>query len=674
MKDANQVSLYEKGLAVLKKVAGEDQLAQIDEQRALCGWREDIARSIEAADVEAQRLLNDASNYFTFSDIIPRTDKLYRDYRESSRIINGDVSALINDIEDDPHTKKGLVNIYEICQDLDIDPSSNCTTTAYRSDHLVLLGTGCGKIPEELIAILDPKIITIIVADWHDWVSSFFSQDWLQIWNRYCTDKKRRICAISSRDCSAIQSYLSINLLPALDHAFIYLSPVASPETKALLQVFSDDGLQRQLNYTGFIMDEYNMLYNSWKSLSSKPRVFTAPNIPVAPSSFIVCASGPSLDSSLSKLKKLSNEHIIIASASAFGSLRKAEVKVDVLCLLERGDFMIEQYTQLVKRYGSNQTRLLASVTTPAEIFDLFTNTMVYFRPALTPLSLFADNPNQILNYEGPQSVNTGVALAIAMGAKRVILCGADLGTRNLDKVRSRDAVGESPREFNIEVEANYGGKAYSNQYLLDGSAVLTQVSKHFACQGARFYNASDGILIAGWDTLLLEDLLIFQDSHLSCNELNLSDNPTERAIASSPLPTYRDNLYRWWDSRPTYNIERMKAMWRTSNPRFAIASTISSILKILDTTNEFFPIAALEIFQLLNINNTHKFEQVGPRIFRGYIIKLLVAAKRQTLVLKSNGIDASQFELRFREMLVRSLFEIRNEIFDLFDMLESSL
>jgi hypothetical protein len=334
---------------------------------------------------------------------------------------------------------------------------------------------------------------------------------------------------------------------------------------------------------------------------------------------------------------------------------------------------MIEPYIQLVKQYGSGNTRLLASVTTPAEIFDVFTNTMVYFRPALTPLSLFAENSNQILNYEGPQSVNTGVAFAIAMGAKQVILCGADLGTRSLDKVRSRDAVGESPREFNIEVEANYGGKAYTNPYLLDGSSVLTQVSNLVACRGAMFYNASDGILIAGWEPLLLDKLVINQDSYSPFKEASSMKNPTEDPIFRSSFPNHRENLYRWWDSRQSYDIELMTAMWRSGNPRFAIASTISSILNILDTTTQLFPIAALEIFRVLNINTTRKFEQVGPRMFRGYIIKLLVAAKRQTVILRSNGIDPYEFELRFRKMLVDSLIEIRGEIFDLFDMLESS-
>ena len=34
---------------------------------------------------------------------------------------------------------------------------------------------------------------------------------------------------------------------------------------------------------------------------------------------------------------------------------------------------------------------------------------MTYFRPALTPVSLFSRGNHEVLAYEGPESINTGV-------------------------------------------------------------------------------------------------------------------------------------------------------------------------------------------------------------------------------------------------------------------------
>ena len=50
------------------------------------------------------------------------------------------------------------------------------------------------------------------------------------------------------------------------------------------------------------------MVWNSWNTLSEKPRVFKSPKIPIA-ENMIVCGSGPSLDKNLDTLQ-ISVEHI----------------------------------------------------------------------------------------------------------------------------------------------------------------------------------------------------------------------------------------------------------------------------------------------------------------------------------------------------------------------------
>lgn len=641
---SKQQFLFAKGKAVLASLAGEQTAEEISLDRAWNLFKKD---SQDTPDQIANEIIQASQSYFVASDIFPRNQDLCNDYRESARLTDNPVNQLINDIEDDPHLKKYLVDLYDLCIKYNIDPGQGYTTTAYKSEHLIFLGTGSGLVQHSLIKLLEPKLITVIVDDWHDWASSFFEIDWLELWNQYCLDPAKRISAISAQDSRALQSYISQNLLPVLDHALVYQSPVISQSHNMLKNIFSDGNLQRQINYLGFIMDEYNMIFNAAKALAKKPRVFNNPQSPGFGGRFLVCASGPSLDVSLPEIQRLSSSAIVVACASSYGTLRRAGIRVDFLCLLERGDFMIEQYTEAVKKFGDDHTRLLASVTTPPEIHDLFKQSCIYFRPALTPVSIFAENINQVLNYEGPQTVNTGVAFSLSLGASEIILCGSDLGVRSLCKVRSQHAIGDSPREFNIQMDANKGGTAYTNMYLLDGQAILSQVAEICKDKEINLLNASDGIKIDGWHPVDLSSL-----DHID---------------VSTPM----QRIEQWWSTRPFYNIELTKSMWLAANPRASLFAVVQQINELLMSDKPFYPVVILEIFNVLKIHDTNKFKQTGPRIIRGQVLKALMTLYRQTIVIRSQNIDPTIYEADARKILADHLSNLTNEILYLFDIIE---
>ena len=66
------------------------------------------------------------------------------------------------------------------------------------------------------------------------------------------------------------------------------------------------------INYLGFTLDEYNMIYDTWKTLSRSPAVYRKPSSSIG-GKFIICGSGPSLDHALPFIKELSKDHIIVA-------------------------------------------------------------------------------------------------------------------------------------------------------------------------------------------------------------------------------------------------------------------------------------------------------------------------------------------------------------------------
>ena len=501
-----------------------------------------------------------------------------------------------------------------------------------------------------LIDQLDPYMLTVVVSDWKDFYTSFAEINWANLWNQYCIDPQRKITVIQTSEPSAVASTLSANSL-LLDHTLIYKADQISAELKIVADATKTDEIERTIYYLGFTMDEYNMIFNSWRSLQSQPLVYSVPPKAEPSGSVIVCGSGPSLDDSLDFIKENENNSLIIACASNYRTLRKAGIEVDVLCLLERGEFLEEQYTQIAKEYGTGKTLLLASVTTPVEVHELFRSSMVYFRPALTPLSLFAQSMDQVLIHEGPQTINTGVALARVINAKQIILAGVDLGTVNCDVPRSRDAVGESPREFEIEVSGNLREKAFTNNTLIDGQRVLERMAVDQFQDGVELINASDGIRIEGWTSM----------------------PPSSIKGGFYPLEAFdKEKFEQWWYRSRRYDMKLFQAMWKASRPRAMVFDRIKKLRQALDSTRPRYPNLLFEMQDLLSINQGTKYEQLAARIIRGGMIKALIAAQRQMIVMADQPDIALEFEERARNLLKSSLNDYYDEIIMLFDKLES--
>ena len=96
------------------------------------------------------------------------------------------------------------------------------------------------------------------------------------------------------------------------------------------------------------------------------------------------------------------------------------------MCLLERGSYEYDNYSSVVNEFGAGNTKLFASSTCDERLLSLFRESMVFFRPGLIPLCIFSTNDDQVLYFDGPQTVNLGVGLCSALGAEECVLV-ADL-------------------------------------------------------------------------------------------------------------------------------------------------------------------------------------------------------------------------------------------------------
>ena len=405
------MSFLHQGLAILETLVPAEKFGSINPDKAFS-----IAQADTSTEDDLSSLYSNANSYLILDDQIPRDPAVAKQWIDdtSHYFPANAIDVFINDIPDDPHSRFDHGSLHFLLKDIGIDPSFNATTSAFKPEALIIIGTGNGKVVNQLIEKIDPKHIIVMCSDWEEWISSFYEMNWLEIWNRYCVDPERSICALQSDNEISIISSLVRDYLAVLDHAFVYLSPSASTQSKKIHEKLMSRLVDRQVAYKGFAMDEYNMIYNTWNSLQKEPRIFRYPSVVPERLDYLVVGSGPSLDTSIEFIKRNQNNYIVVACASNYGVLRHHGIEVDVLCLLERGEFMVEQYQDVQNKYGPSRTKLLASTTTPYQIFELFNDCMVYFRPSLSPVSIFIENERQMLTNEGPQTVNTGVAFAFA--------------------------------------------------------------------------------------------------------------------------------------------------------------------------------------------------------------------------------------------------------------------
>ena len=183
--------------------------------------------------LEIHNYLLQPSNYYTYPDWNPRSEETRKGYSASVEqfISDSDVMQMINDIEDDPHTKRDLLGLSKILQDIGYDLNHCITTTAYKPKHLICFGTGSGHALKQLLDYLDPSALTIIVSDWEDLYSSFAELDWTSLWNEYCINPQKQINIAQTKEPTAAASTLSMNSL-ILDHALMFVADSISSDLK----------------------------------------------------------------------------------------------------------------------------------------------------------------------------------------------------------------------------------------------------------------------------------------------------------------------------------------------------------------------------------------------------------------------------------------------------------
>ena len=626
-----------------------DRYAKLDWQ--LIESRRDCCRKLEQQ--QPWQVCRD--NFLMLPQVLPSSEQTAAHYNELNQgLVLGDGIDQYLDVHGkDPHLLQPLLQLREAVRDQGFDVNNNVTTSVGLKPYfLVAFGTGDGSTLKGLIDQFQPHHLVIALADWQDFATSFWTIDWQELTHQQQTVRGGKLTIGCYKDGRELLSVLTAECHAGVDHALVYLPPEGACDQKAyqLREQITTVDLGNSVTYLGYTIDEHNMVWNSWQTLARQPRVFRQPQQPLG-GRMVVCGSGPSLDASLDQLKTLSRTHLITACGSNLRTLKANGIRVDFLALVERSDDTFTDIKEVVDEYGAGDTRLIASSTCHWQLGGLFIDNMSFFRPALTPLALFSDTPAEVLNFEGPESINAGVALAAALGMDELVLVGVDLGARTLKKLRSDDAVGCTVRNLNLEVAGNFGGSVFTSSALCDSRLSVEACLRYFP--DLMVLNVSDGVAIEGAEAQLLSERV------KDCTDL-------------APLSPYEfTSLGQWWDGSARYTPQRFLASWASRRPRAEVAALISSLQRLFLSDELWNPVVIHQVTRLLAFD-VPPAVQFPRRVLRSTIHKLVIAVNRELMVMAVEPEKAAGFEKAARSILAGLLDPLEQELYALCDAVEA--
>lgn len=598
-----------------------------------------------------------------FADIIPRNQRLFEHYKkEIDRYSFGDsISQYINDHECDSHLFSFINQARECIKECDFDPDYSVSTDIMDHRLLIVVDTGDGIALNTIINKYNPENIAIAVNRWEDLVSSFNNIDWMQLTTEYRSNPDSLFGIYISRvdDAVSLVDYLKEQAVALLEHSLVYYPKIFSEKTANIVDRLISSKTTSIVNYAGFIQDEYNMVLTSAEKLSHGVKVFSSPIEGINLSNIVVCASGPSLDESIDMLRVLQKDHVIIASASSYGTLKENNIRVDVCVILERGYFVYDDYKSVVGTVDDHCI-LLDAIVADYRLRQLFPKNVTYYRSALTPFSLFSKSDDQALPLDGPQAVNSAVSFASSLRPSSILLVGVDLGTFNIDKPRSESAAGVSPRTFSRTAPANLNPEleVHTDGFMLDGKWVL-ELIKGQALPSVAFYNASNGLKVEGYEPIhSLQQYYELNESKITAgykNDLKVLDF--------------------WLNTCTSYNSDDFYAIWSAGGQRSSIHNVCSKIKALMQKDKDTISTKDYaQITDILSVEKNSKRNQFAIRILRGYFHKIFISIRRQEIIMYSDPDKRKIFITKIKAILIKEIDNFEREMYQLCDLLEETL
>ena len=376
---------------------------------------------------------------------------------------------------------------------------------------LVLLGVISTSSLIRLIEQEKPGLICCIFRQDKDWSSWVCSRD-LQAFKNLLLQHNIVFRALPSKAMKHELFSLLRDELFGFVGSTLLVANLSDSEVCEIVKSFHKDFLNGLRARTGGpCMDEFMMLFHTYINYSRCNFNLLSNRKFPGFKPLIVVGSGPSLDRSLSVLRAIREDCIVISAGSSIGTLMRSGIYPDVHVHVERGDSgeLRSVYGELLDELGfvdfGHTVGVLPTSIEP-ELPGLYKRVLMYGRSGQTPVIAWPAVEPSLLKYEGPECLSAAFAFAMHLCPKHVFLFGCDLGSVDGSADRSANAVGHSSRDFMLPVLGNFVQTAFTNsQMLLQLSYMKAACS---ACRSSpEVFNLSDGIRLPFAKPLRLKGL-----------------------------------------------------------------------------------------------------------------------------------------------------------------------
>ncbi len=555
-----------------------------------------------------------------------------------------------DDINFDAHAEAWAKDVSKAVADFGLDYQKDVTSK--RPYYVVAFGIGLGTYIFDVVKTFQPKSIILCEHDLESFIHSMHVTDWKEIFD-YCEGGDKNLKLLIEPSAAnllhKLNGAIQTECLLGLD-ALVYLVHRITPTLQPVVNDFASSKTANLASFIGFTADEFNMMKNSFRNLRSGTKRVLGKVRQKARLPVVIVGSGPSLEENIDWIKSNRDKIILVSSGSSMNVLLKHGMQPDIQCVLERAKAVFDRHQEASKDYDLKKTRVVLTSTIWPGIDEFFKDVVYFFRPALTPLSVFMLDSTEILNGEGPQVTNTAFAFTTRLEPSEVYLVGIDLGAKDPKKPRAEKAwisPNVPQRELTLPVRGNHGETVFTDRNLQHQKQTI-ELQIQAISKRTKVFNLSGGVYIKGAEPRFSKDVTL-QTSGKIDHEKHLEDLFAQFAV---------------------YTRERFINAWETAGVRENIAEYMRQCRKVLDEETEWSPNLLLQLDKINSYLNKGWKKQYAPRLCRGSFLRILIYLNAIYVRLKDPSRHGDFYKIA-KELLLKFLGQLENEAYSLADELE---
>ncbi|MBT0584955.1 motility associated factor glycosyltransferase family protein [Alteromonas oceanisediminis] len=392
---------------------------------------------------------------------------------------------------------------------------------------IIMFGLGAGDLLAQLLDNHDVENLFICEPNSDFFYASLFNIDWHAILHKIDQSEHRLYINIGDNGS---------NITRGLIRQFYSLGPYLLAQTyvvqsyvnKATDAALHD--LQEQLKLLLSMGDYFDHAFygiNHTRSVIEKnaPMLLSNPHQRLSYSHkkvpIVLVGNGPSLDSSLSLLKTVHSQSIIVSCGTALKTLYENDVIPDFHCEIEQNRATFDWACRVGSFDYLKKVSLLSCNGIHPDTCALYKEVFFCFKEGeastVAWTSIINSKSVHVLPFAFPTVANFAFDVFSAMNPNEIYLVGIDLGYTDLKKHHSQssgyyDDSGEQLYDYVaknhavLEVEGNFSPTVYTKHEFKIAKMVLEEAVK---ARPTDVYNCSDGAMINGTRPLSMDYVIV---------------------------------------------------------------------------------------------------------------------------------------------------------------------